>query len=178
MAKFVYKNTCPSVANYLNKVLFIIKVIWPSNITWRSKKGILIWKQTQFCLLHEKNAWDTRKDNHTKKLESSMLALCPGRCLLHHKGIENYYQTIFSHVTAGNVKFAVSQWPTSQPFNFLYETRLYRGNAILKILYRRLEKIVRDSRILVDEKASDFVLSWTFVQNLLLAGVILMSCHL
>jgi len=32
-----------------------------------------------------------------------MLALCPGRCLLHHKGIEND-QTIF-----GKVKFAVSQ---------------------------------------------------------------------
>jgi len=31
------------------------------------------------------------------------LALRPGRCLLHHKGIEND-QTIF-----GNVKFAVSQ---------------------------------------------------------------------
>ena len=32
-----------------------------------------------------------------------MLAVCPGRCLLHHKGIEND-QTIFFHVTAGNVK--------------------------------------------------------------------------
>jgi len=32
-----------------------------------------------------------------------MLAVCPGRCLLHHKGIEND-QIIF-----GNVKFAVSQ---------------------------------------------------------------------
>jgi len=36
-----------------------------------------------------------------------MLALCPGRCLLHHKGIEND-QTIFFHVTARNVRFAVS----------------------------------------------------------------------
>jgi len=35
-----------------------------------------------------------------------MLALCPGRCLLHHKGIE-YDQIIFFHVTAVNVKFAV-----------------------------------------------------------------------
>jgi len=31
-----------------------------------------------------------------------MLALCPGRYLLHHTGIEND-QTIFFHVTAGNV---------------------------------------------------------------------------
>jgi len=37
-----------------------------------------------------------------------MLALCPVRCLLHHKAIEND-QTIFFYVTAGNVKFAVSQ---------------------------------------------------------------------
>ena len=37
-----------------------------------------------------------------------MLALCPGRCLLHHKGIE-YDQTIFFHVTAGNVKFAIRE---------------------------------------------------------------------
>jgi len=86
-----------------------------------------------------------------------MLALCPGRCLLHHKGIEND-QTIFFHVTAGNMKFAVSQWPTSHPFNFLYETRLYRGKTDLKILYSRLKKLIRDSRILVVTKASDFVL--------------------
>ena len=34
---------------------------------------------------------------------TTMLALCPGRCLLHHKGNEND-QTMF-----GNAKFAVSQ---------------------------------------------------------------------
>ena len=104
------------------------------------------------------------------------LALCPGSCLLHHKGIENDH-TIFFHVTAGNVKFSVNQWPTSHPFSFLYETRLYRSNAILEILCSRLKKIVRDSRILVDKKASDFVLSWTFVQKLLLAGLMLISSH-
>jgi len=36
------------------------------------------------------------------------LALCSGRCLVHHKGIVND-QTVFFHVTAENVKFAVSQ---------------------------------------------------------------------
>ena len=51
----------------------------------------------------------------------------------HHKDIEND-QKIFFHVTAGNVKFAVSQWPNFQPLNFLCETRLYRGNAVLEIL--------------------------------------------
>jgi len=35
---------------------------------------------------------------------------------------------------------------------FLYETRLHRGNAILEILYSRLKKIIRDSRMLVDKK--------------------------
>jgi len=60
---------------------------------------------------------------------------------LHHKGIEND-KTKFFHVTVGNVKFAVSQRPTSHPFNFLNKTRpgLYRANAILETLYRRLKK--------------------------------------
>ena len=53
---------------------------------------------------------------------------------------------------------------------FLYETQLCRGNAILKILYSRLKKIIRDSRMLADKKATDLLLSWTFVQKLLLAG--------
>jgi len=65
------------------------------------------------------------------------------------------------------------QWANDQILRnsfILYETPLYRGNAILDILYSRLKKIIRDSRILVDEKASDFVLSWTFVQKLLVVG--------
>jgi len=33
-----------------------------------------------------------------------------------------------------------------------------------------LKKIIRDSRILADKKASDFLLSLIFVQKLLLAG--------
>jgi len=37
-----------------------------------------------------------------------ILALCPRRCFLHHKGIAND-QTIFFRVKAGNVKFAMSQ---------------------------------------------------------------------
>jgi len=41
--------------------------------------------------------------------------------------------------------------------------RLYRGNAILEMLYGRLKKIIGDSRMMVDEKASNFGLSWTFV---------------
>jgi len=37
-----------------------------------------------------------------------MLALCPGRCLFHHKSFEKNDQIIFFHVTTENVKFAVS----------------------------------------------------------------------
>ena len=45
------------------------------------------------------------------------------------------------HNGKSNVKFAVSQWPTSvHPLNFLYETRLYRGKAILEIRYSRAKK--------------------------------------
>jgi len=65
-----------------------------------------------------------RRDKHTKKLESNnfapedvycitralkMINFCITKALkylLHHKGIEN---DIFFHVTAGNVKSAVSQ---------------------------------------------------------------------
>jgi len=51
-----------------------------------------------------KNAWVRVETNIPKNSKAIiMLALCPGRCLFHHKGIEND-QTIF-----GNVKFAVSQ---------------------------------------------------------------------
>ena len=51
-----------------------------------------------------KNAWVRVETNIPKNSKAViMLALSPGRCLLHHKDIEND-QTIF-----GNVKFAVSQ---------------------------------------------------------------------
>jgi len=89
------------------------------------------------------------------------MVLFRGRCLLHHRGIEND-QAIFFHVTAGNVKFIVcseSMTNFCSSIQLLYETRLCRGNAILEVLYSRLTKFIRDSRIWVDRKASDFVLS-------------------
>jgi len=67
---------------------------------------------------HQKTLGVRVKTNIPKNLKAIiMLAVFPGRCLLHNKGIEND-QTIF-----GNVKFAVSQRPNSHTFNFLYETR-------------------------------------------------------
>ena len=38
-----------------------------------SKKSILFWKQAQLSLL-QKNAWSTRREEHTKKLESNSYA--------------------------------------------------------------------------------------------------------
>jgi len=40
------------------------------------------------------------------------------------------------------------------------------------------KKLIENSRIWVDKKASDFKLSWTFVQKLLLVGLMLISSHL
>ena len=83
-----------------------------------------------------------------------MLALCSGRCLLHHKGIGND-QTMFFHVTAGNVKFATCQWRTSPayPFIFLYETWPHPDNATLDILCSKFKNFCRDSRIWVEKIA-------------------------
>ena len=91
----------------------------------------------------QKNTFGVRVKTNIPKNSKAMIMLAPysGWCLLHHKGIKND-QTIFFHVTAGNVKFAVRQWPNFHTFNLLYETRLYRGNAILEILYSRLKKLL------------------------------------
>jgi len=55
--------------------------------------------------LPQKYTFGVRVETNIPKISKAiiMLALCPGRCLLHPKGIEND-QTIF-----GNVKFAMSQ---------------------------------------------------------------------
>jgi len=68
-----------------------------------------------------------------------MLALCPGRCLLHHKRHWKLSDNFFSRHSVKR-EVSSSQWSNSHPFNFLYETRLYHGNAILQILYRRLKE--------------------------------------
>jgi len=74
------------------------------------KKKVYYFENTHNFPSHPKKDFGVRGEtNMPKNLKAIiMLALCPGRCLLHHKGIEND-QTIFLHVTAGNVKFAVGQ---------------------------------------------------------------------
>jgi len=88
-----------------------------------------------------------------------MLTLCPGRFLLHHKDIEND-QTIFFHVTAGNVKFAVSQDQILIHSIFVRKATILRSrNFRYRLLYVGWKSFIRDSRILIDKKTSDFVLS-------------------
>ena len=99
-----------------------------------------------------KNASGARRDKHTKKLERNNYAdTLPWKVFIASQAHWKWSDNIF-HVTAGNVKFAVGQWPNFHPCNFLYETRLYRGNAVSEIPYSRLKKINRDSWIMVDKK--------------------------
>ena len=78
-------------------MLLIVEVGLTIEITFEGrKKDILFRKQAQLFLLH-KNAWaslhvETNIPKNSKAI--MMLAFCPGKCLLHHKGIEND-QTIF-----------------------------------------------------------------------------------
>jgi len=72
---------------------------------------MLFRKQAQLSRHPEKDAWawlrvETKIPKNSKAV--IMLVLCLGRCLLHHKGIEND-QTTFFHVSAENVKFAASR---------------------------------------------------------------------
>ena len=123
------------------------------------KRYILFRKQAQLSL-PLKNAWGTRRNKHSLPKHPKaiiILSLCPGRCLLHHKGVEND-QTIFS--TSQRETWSL-QWVNDQILHSIFCTK--RGNAILEISYSGLKQIFRDSKILVDKKASDFVVSWTFV---------------
>jgi len=69
------------------------------------KKRYMISKTSTTFLPSQKKTFGVRVETNIPKNSKAkiMLALCPGRCLLHYEGIEND-QTIF-----GNVKFAVSQ---------------------------------------------------------------------
>jgi len=72
------------------------------------EKGILFRKHAQ--LYPPKKTLGVRVETNIPKNSRTMIMLAPfpGRCLLHNTGIEND-QTTFFHVTAGNVKFAVSE---------------------------------------------------------------------
>jgi len=67
---------------------------------------MLFRKQAQLSLLPKNACVETNIQTNSKAI--IVLALCPGRCLMHDEHVEND-KTIFFHVTAGNVKFAVNQ---------------------------------------------------------------------
>jgi len=68
------------------------------------KKRYIISKTGTTFTPPQKNAW-VRVETNIPKISKAIitLALCLGRCLLHHKGIEN------DRIIFRNVKFAVSQ---------------------------------------------------------------------
>jgi len=67
-----------------------------------------------------------------------MLELYPEKCLLHHKGIENDL-TIFLPRRSAKREVCCESMTKFSPIQFLYETRLYRSNAILEILHSKLK---------------------------------------
>jgi len=69
MAKFVYKNTCPSVTNYLiqNAVDYQSHLTIENNLKVEKKKYYFENKH----YFPPPNAWSTRRDKHTKELESN-----------------------------------------------------------------------------------------------------------
>ena len=79
---------------------------------------------------------ETNIPKHSKA--TIMLALYPGKCLLHHKGIEND-QTIFFPRHREKREVCSESMTKFSSIQFLHETRLYRGNAILEILYSKLK---------------------------------------
>ena len=82
-----------------------------------------------------------------------MLALCPGRCLLHHHSIEKD-QTIFFQVTAGNAvttpstkedRFACKNFNTSLPvslqcYGTIHEILVIYSFMLLRALHVEIEK--------------------------------------
>jgi len=114
-------------------MLLIVEVVWPQKISWMSKKGILFRKQAQL-FLPPRTAWGTRRDKHTKKLESNNYAgTLPWTVLIASQGYWKWSDNIF-HVTAGNVKCIVSQWPNSHPFKFFCTKRDYIAVGWKKLL--------------------------------------------
>ena len=98
MAKIVYKNTCPSVANYLNKILLICQSHLTTDNNLKIEKNVYYFENKHNVPYSTKKTLEVRVETNIPKTSKAiiMLALCPGRCLLHHKGIENHIRQYFS----------------------------------------------------------------------------------
>jgi len=121
-----------SITNYLkqNAVDYRSHVTIENNVKVE-KRYIISKTSTTFPPPH-KTLGVHVKTNIPKEHERNA-GISPWKVLIASQGQWND-QTVF-----GNAKFAVSKWPNSQSFNFLHASWLYRGNAILEILYSRLK---------------------------------------
>jgi len=112
-----------------HKYLKQIAVDYPSHLTIKNnlkvKKRYIISK-TSTTFPAPKKTLGVRVETNIPKNSKAiiMLALCSGRCLFHHKGIENDH-IIFFHVTAVNMKFAVE---SMTKFSFI---QFFVGNTTL-----------------------------------------------
>jgi len=81
-----------------------------------------------------------REETNIPKISKAIItpALYPEKCLLHHKGIEND-QTMFLPRHSAKREVCCESMTKFSSIQFLYETRLYRGNAIVEILHSKLK---------------------------------------
>ena len=150
------QNTCPSVANYQSQNVLKQNAVdcWSrlniENILNVEKRCIM--SKTSTTLPTPKTAWGTRRDKHTKKLESNNYAgTLSCKVLIASQGYWKWSDNIFPR-HSGKREVCSESMTKFSPIQFFYETRLYRGNAISEILCSRLKKIIRDSKLLVVKK--------------------------
>jgi len=87
-----------SIANYLNKMLLMFQSHLTTDNNLKIEKNVCYFENKHNVPYSTKKTLEVRVEtNITKKSKAIfMLALYPGRCLLHHKGIENYIRQYFS----------------------------------------------------------------------------------
>ena len=94
-----------------------------------------------------KNAWVTRRDKHTKKLESNNYAgTLPWKVFHCITRALKMIRQCFYHVTARNLKFAVSQWPNSHPFDFCMKRNYITVTQFQKYCTASWKQIIRHSK--------------------------------
>jgi len=87
-----------SIANYLNKMLLICQSHLTTNNNLKIKKNVYYFENKHNVPYSTKKTLEVRVETNITKHSKAiiMLALCPGRCLLHHKGTENFTKQYFS----------------------------------------------------------------------------------
>jgi len=87
-----------SIANYLNKMLLICQSHLTTDNNLKIEKNVYYFENKHNVPYSTKKALEVRVETNITKNSKAiiMLALFPGRCLLQHKGIENYIRQYFS----------------------------------------------------------------------------------